>query len=439
MDSNLVLAVLANKLQKWRKAKATLQHRKVEKRNIAKLIVLWKLLVERKRKEENQRTWVRPIFTELRRYLQGASDNLVVEMELQDKEMFYNYCRMSTELFEQLLSIVGPFLNKQIVVRDPIPARTRLLVCLRYLASGDSMTSIAYAFRIGTSTVSKIINETCDILWNSLRESVMPPINEESWLKIADEFERQWNFPHCIGAIDGKHVILQAPPHSGSVYYNYKGTHSISLLAVSDANYCFTLVDIGAERRQSDGGIFANSNFGQRFERNEMNVPQPNAIEPNGPSLPYVLLADEAFALKEYMMRPYPRSGRLNRQKKIFNYRLSRGRRVVESSFGILTSRWRIYRRPIISSISTATKIVQATTCLHNFVMKHENNFQRQYPRTATNDTDCIHGALREINDAGRCNAHSRLVSRIRDDFASYFEHGGAVPWQWQKVLNNDF
>ncbi|RLU24791.1 hypothetical protein DMN91_002881 [Ooceraea biroi] len=98
--------------------------------------------------------------------------------------------------------------------------------------------------------------------------------------------------------------VTCAPPHSGSVYYNYKGTHSISLLAVSDANYCFTLVDIGAERRQSDGGIFANSNFGQRFERNEMNVPQPNAIEPNGPSLPYVLLADEAFALKEYMMRP---------------------------------------------------------------------------------------------------------------------------------------
>ncbi|EZA49001.1 hypothetical protein X777_12852 [Ooceraea biroi] len=209
MDSNLVLAVLVNKLQKWRKLKATLQHRKIEKRNIAKLIVLWKLLVERKRKEENQRTWVRPIFTELRRYLQGASDNLVVEMELQDKEMFYNYCRMSTEVFEQLLNIVGPFLNKHSVVRDPIPARTWLLVCLRYLASGDNMASIAYTFRIGTSTVSKIINETCDILWNSLRESVMPPINEESWLKIADEFERKWNFPHCIGAIDGKHVILQ--------------------------------------------------------------------------------------------------------------------------------------------------------------------------------------------------------------------------------------
>ena len=68
---------------------------------------------------------MRPIFTQLRRHLQGAADNLTKEMKLQDPEMFYNYCRMSTELFDHLLSIVGLFLEKQIVVRDPIPARTR--------------------------------------------------------------------------------------------------------------------------------------------------------------------------------------------------------------------------------------------------------------------------------------------------------------------------
>lgn len=159
--------------------------------------------------EKRQRIWVRPIFTQLRRHLQGASDNLIIEMELQDKEMFHNYCRMSIEMFHQLLSIVGPFLEKQIVVRDPIPARTRLLICLRYLASGDSMTSISYAFRVGVNSVSKIVFETCEILWNCLLESIIPPINEESWLRIANEFERKWNFPHCIGAIDGKHIVIQ--------------------------------------------------------------------------------------------------------------------------------------------------------------------------------------------------------------------------------------
>lgn len=172
-----------------------------------------------------------------------------------------------------------------------------------------------------------------------------------------------------------------------------------------------------------------------------MDLPQQSAVEPNGFLLPYVLVADEAFALKQYMMRPYPRCSRLNRQKKIFNYRLSRARRVVESSFGIMAARWRIYRRPIISSISTAVKIIQATTCLHNFIIQNENKFHnfQKYTCTAKDNVVSIRDALRDIDNAGRTNAHTRLVSKIRDDFSSYFENGGAVPWQWHKVLNNDF
>lgn len=141
--------------------------------------------------------------------MQGDRDYLIKEMELQDQEMFYNYCRMSKELFDHLLNIVGPLLEKQVVVQDPIPAHTRLLVCLRYLSSGDSMVSISYAFRIGVNTVSKIVSETCEILWNSLHEDVIPLPNKESWLRIANEFEEKWDFPHCIGAIDGKHVVIQ--------------------------------------------------------------------------------------------------------------------------------------------------------------------------------------------------------------------------------------
>lgn len=114
--------------------------------------------------------------------------------------------------------------------------------------------------------------------------------------------------------------LSQSPPHSGSTFFNYKGCHSINLLAICDANYCFTLLDIGAKGRQSDGGIFANSNFGQRFERNQMNLPQPRLIETFGPALPFVLVADEAFALTHYnMMRLYPRSRHLNRRKKVLN------------------------------------------------------------------------------------------------------------------------
>lgn len=121
-------------------------------------------------------------------------------------------------------------------------------------------------------------------------------------------------------------ILLQAPPNSGSIYYNYKKTHSINLLGISDARYCFTVVDVGAKGRQSDGGVFRNSKIGKRFKSNSFKLLNSRQIEIGGPALPYVLLADEAFPLSTYIMRPYPRSGKLDIRKKVFNYRLSRAR-----------------------------------------------------------------------------------------------------------------
>ncbi|CAH1988760.1 unnamed protein product [Acanthoscelides obtectus] len=66
----------------------------------------------------------------------------------------------------------------------------------------------------------------------------VPSIDDE-WLEIAKDFENQWNFPHCIGALDGKHVQIQCPANSGSSFYNYKGTFSIVLMAIVDPSYKF--------------------------------------------------------------------------------------------------------------------------------------------------------------------------------------------------------
>ncbi len=215
----------------------------------------------------------------------------------------------------------------------------------RFLATGETFRSIAFSYRVGATTVGKILCECSQILWERLAPHYMKiPGDSEEWKIIAANFDEKWQFPHCIGALDGKHVVMKAPWKSGSLYYNYKGTFSTVLLALVDANLKFIAIDIGAYGRNSDGGIFTNSNLGQSMDQDTLNLPEDSPL-PGAQqlgALPYVVVADEAFPLKTNMMRPFPGRG-CTRKQQIYNYRLSRARRIVENAFGILAARWRVY------------------------------------------------------------------------------------------------
>jgi len=77
------------------------------------------------------------------------------------------------------------------------------------LASGDSIKSVGYAFRVSSNTVAQIIHETCYEIWCQLKDTVLRIPERKRWIKIAKDFEKMWHFVHCIGAIDGKHIALQ--------------------------------------------------------------------------------------------------------------------------------------------------------------------------------------------------------------------------------------
>ena len=186
-------------------------------------------------------------------------------------------------------------------------------------------------------------------------------------MEVENEFREK-----CLGAINGKHIVIQAPRRSGSDYFNYKKTHSIVLLAVCNARYEFTLVDIGQAGRQSDGGVYKNSNLGCAIDQTLLNVTAPsNDMSSDGKYYPYVFVADDAFQMNEYMLKPYPRiDGDI--EKRVFDYRFSSAHRIIENSFGILAARFRMFRRPINAQVETACSITKAFVTLHICLMKSQ-------------------------------------------------------------------
>jgi hypothetical protein len=136
----------------------------------------------------------------------------------------------------------------------------------------------------------------------------MPPPTEDMWKEVSQRYKYMWNFPNCVGAIDGKHINIRGPIGGGSAYYNYKGANSIVLLALVDANYKFIAVDVGAYGRNSDGNIFANSTLYKLIERGTLKIPTDTPLRENGEPLPHVMVGDEAFPLKPYLLRPYSRN-----------------------------------------------------------------------------------------------------------------------------------
>lgn len=204
------------------------------------------------------------------------------------------------------------------------------------------------------------------------------------------------------------------------------------------------MVDVGAQGRQSDGGVLRNSLIGKKLFEKTLNIPPPQIISEGRPPLPFVIVGDEAFPLLENLMRPYPGKNDYDLDKRIYNYRHSRARRVSENAFGILVARWRIFSKPIIAKLSNVENIIKAAVCLHNFLIKYApNKYITSRMVDVENDNGSItHGTWRDVpsqlTPVGQTSSNTRTknAAEIRDEFKSYFNEEGAVPWQWDEINN---
>ena len=254
--------------------------------------------------------------------------------------------------------------------------------------------------------------------------------------------------PHVLGAIDGKHIRITKPNKTGSTYFNYKHFFSIVLFALVDADYRFLYVDVGAEGRASDSTLWKGSDLYTDLYSadNPLGVPAPARFPGYVGELPFYFVADDAFELSENLMKPYPTT-KLSMSQRIFNYRLSRARRIVENAFGILATRFRILRREIEMAPKHASVVVLACVALHNYLRTEAPH--AYLPRPATDWEDKDYRQHRGIwrgeaalpgREPTRVRNRSERVKAMRNNLANWcLTKEGELPYQFQTVLEHDF
>lgn len=377
------------------------------------------------------------------REAQGACRSLCCELEAADEiDDFTNFARVFPDQFHTLEQLVTPIIRRRNTnFRDCISVGERLTVTLRFLATGESFTSLAYLFHMGVSTIRQFIPETCKAIYQVLRDKYMKcPDSAQEWREVASGFETQWNFPNCIGALDGKHINTRPLPGPGSTSDIDKHT-SIVLMGLVDSCYRFLYVDVGCNGKISDGGVFHGLTMFDALDTRRANIPGPTPLPGTDQMAPHCIVADKAFPLKDYMMKPYLYRG-LSREQRVFNYRLSRAHGVVENAFGILTNHFRVLKTTInIQDTSKVEDVVLACCALHNFLcvesgdMYMSDMVDREGP-----DMTIVPGRWREGTDLKqaplpRGTNFCTRAKLTRDELCAYFvSDAGSVPFQYDRM-----
>uniref|UniRef100_A0A8C5RC91 DDE Tnp4 domain-containing protein n=1 Tax=Laticauda laticaudata TaxID=8630 RepID=A0A8C5RC91_LATLA len=268
----------------------------------------------------------------------------MVELRTEDTCAFQNFMRMPPAMFDEVVQRLTPRLTKANTnFRPSLEPGLKVALTLCHLASGTTYRSMQYGWRVPHNTISIVVREVVQAIIEEYKEELLQcPSTEEGWKKVTEQLYQRWNFPHTVGAIDGKHVAWQSASQLTVLLSQLQGFFSIILFAMVDADYKFMYIDASGNGSSSDAQVYNASDLKGGLERNLIvGFPDPEPLPNDTQDVPYFIVGDDTFSLTTYLMKPYT-SKYLTREERIFNYRLSRARRVVENAFGILANRFQV-------------------------------------------------------------------------------------------------
>lgn len=195
--------------------------------------------------------------------------------------------------------------------------------------------------------------------------------------------------------------------------------------------------------------VYSKCSFVKAMENGSLHLPEVQPLPGCNTSIPSVLVADDAFALKPNLMKPYP--GRnLALSQRVFNYRLSRARRCIENAFGIMSAHFRVLRSPVHLDAVKTRKLTLACCALHNFLIANDpekytsssnqnrnsdNNITIALPEESMYPLEPIDDCIDENQEASGDTNIPRNAIQVRKALETYFmSDAGKVDWQFQQI-----
>lgn len=268
----------------------------------------------------------------------------------------------------------------------------QVAACLFYLASGCDFVRASAAVGWSKTSVHRCVKEVTSAIFHVLGpvHVKLPSTKEEFDTNVLgfQSFARgKWvrntpGIPQVWGAMDGSHIPIKKPAHSGDAYINRKGFFSINMHAVCDHNAKFMDVYVGNSGRNHDVDVLHQSPFwsslqnGALGESCRQNARTLTAKEYNGSEVemvvPLMVIADAAYVIGPYVLPAFKEGeSTISAQRLVFQNKHKTTRNVVERAFGVLKNRWRCLLTPMQLDLAIIPTVVSACVVLHNICIEY--------------------------------------------------------------------
>ncbi|MCL7032466.1 hypothetical protein MKW94_027382 [Papaver nudicaule] len=315
--------------------------------------------------------------------------------------------RMSKETF----NLICEELNKDVIkvdtmLRQAIPVRQRVAVCIWRLATGAPLRHVSERFGLGISTCHKLVLEVCSAIKTVLMPKFLQWPDEEKLESIEKEFEAVSRIPNVVGSMYTTHIPIIAPKISVSAYFNKRHTernqktsYSITVQGVVDPKGVFTDVCIGWPGSMPDDQVLEKSALYQRANGGQLKGSW--------------IVGSSGYPLMDWVLVPYTQQN-LTWTQHAFNEKIGEIQHVGKSAFARLKGRWGCLQKRTEMKLQDLPVVLGACCVLHNICEMRNEEMGPDVDFKLVDDEMIPENSLRSMSSA-----------KARDNIAHNLLHHG--------------